>query len=119
MAESAVVKMMQRSVALAAYVWSLALVRSACRGVNATASLFLPIQREINVDCSNRREIKMAARIAVVGATGNLGKRIVGALHGQGADVLALARKGVAVEKMSEIASPRRQGRDCRYVERL
>ena len=47
----------------------------------------------------------MAAKIAVAGATGNLGKRIVRALHAQGADVLALARKGVADDKMSELRS--------------
>jgi nucleoside-diphosphate-sugar epimerase len=48
---------------------------------------------------------KMAPKIAVAGATGNLGKRIVRALHAQGADVLALARKGVAADKMSELQS--------------
>ncbi len=48
---------------------------------------------------------KMAAKIAVAGATGNLGKRIVRALHAQGADVLALARKGVADNKVSELQS--------------
>ena len=47
----------------------------------------------------------MAAKIAVAGATGNLGKRIVRALHAQGADVLALARKGVAEDKMNELRS--------------
>ena len=47
----------------------------------------------------------MAAKIAVAGATGNLGKRIVRALHAQGADVLALARKGVADDKMNELRS--------------
>jgi hypothetical protein len=47
----------------------------------------------------------MAARIAVAGATGNLGKRIVNALRAHGADALALARKGVAEDKVRELQS--------------
>ena len=47
----------------------------------------------------------MATRIAVAGATGNLGKRTVKALHAQGADAVALARKGVAEDKVRELQS--------------
>ena len=46
----------------------------------------------------------MATRIAVAGATGNLGKRTVKALHAQGADAVALARKGVAEDKVTRVA---------------
>jgi hypothetical protein len=47
----------------------------------------------------------MAGRIAVAGATGNLGKRIVKALQAQGADAVALARKGVPEDKVRELQS--------------
>lgn len=42
----------------------------------------------------------MAKRVAVAGATGNLGRRIVKALLGQGAEVVAIAREGSDREKV-------------------
>jgi hypothetical protein len=47
----------------------------------------------------------MAARIAVAGATGNLGKRTVKALQAQGANAVALVRKGAAEDKVRELQS--------------
>ena len=45
----------------------------------------------------------MAKRIAIAGATGNLGNRIVKALVMQGADVLALVRKESGEEKIKAL----------------
>ena len=45
----------------------------------------------------------MAATIVVAGATGNLGQRIIKALHGRGADVVALARAGTADDKVKAL----------------
>jgi nucleoside-diphosphate-sugar epimerase len=45
----------------------------------------------------------MAKRVAVAGATGNLGNRIVKALVTHGADVLALARKGSDEDKVNAL----------------
>lgn len=47
----------------------------------------------------------MATKIVVAGATGNLGKRIVKALIGLGAEVIALARTGTAKDKIAELES--------------
>jgi nucleoside-diphosphate-sugar epimerase len=47
----------------------------------------------------------MPATIAVAGATGNLGKRTVKALQAQGANAVALVRKGAAEDKVRELQS--------------
>ena len=45
----------------------------------------------------------MATTIVVAGATGNLGKRLVKALHERGAEVIALTRRGAADDKVQEM----------------
>lgn len=48
----------------------------------------------------------MATKIAVAGATGNLGGRIIEALVRRGAEVRALVRPGTAREKLEKLTSP-------------